>query len=285
MGLFGFGKKKKNREAEAIASQTEDMAKEDAQLDDESQHGDDAAAGERMTGQIPEETSMTYEGRGEEYGPWDIDEDNAPDFDEYMSLGAFYIPFVRGIQLRIKASRADNTLLGATVTIGRSSLELEAFAAPKTLGLWDDVREDLIEGNANAKEVPGIFGAEIELPVKLDNGKVHTTRIVGVDGPRWMLRGIFSGPAAEDPKSPEAEILNRFFSDIVVDRGEEPLAPRDLIPMAPPLTPNERRERDAAQQDGKGAQLPGKPEGPFNSDQETETKTTLSRGPMFSELR
>ncbi len=285
MGLFGFGKKKKNREAEAIASQTEDMAKEDAQLDDESQHGDDAAAGERMTGQIPEETSMTYEGRGEEYGPWDIDEDNAPDFDEYMSLGAFYIPFVRGIQLRIKASRADNTLLGATVTIGRSSLELEAFAAPKTLGLWDDVREDLLEGNANAKEVPGIFGAEIELPVKLDNGKVHTTRIVGVDGPRWMLRGIFSGPAAEDPKSPEAEILNRFFSDIVVDRGEEPLAPRDLIPMAPPLTPNERRERDATQQDGEGAQLPGKPEGPFNSDQETETKTTLSRGPMFSELR
>ena len=151
MGLFGFGKKKKNREAEAIASQTEDMAKEDAQLDDESQQGDDAAAGERMTGQIPEETSMTYEGRGEEYGPWDIDEDNAPDFDEYMSLGAFYIPFVRGIQLRIKASRADNTLLGATVTIGRSSLELEAFAAPKTLGLWDDVREDLLEGNANAK--------------------------------------------------------------------------------------------------------------------------------------
>ncbi|RYQ48224.1 hypothetical protein PG1629B_1151 [Bifidobacterium pseudolongum subsp. pseudolongum] len=285
MGLFGFGRKKKNREAEAIASQTEDMAKEDAQLDDESQQGDDAAAGERMTGQIPEETSMTYEGRGEEYGPWDIDEDNAPDFDEYMSLGAFYIPFVRGIQLRIKASRADNTLLGATVTIGKSSLELEAFAAPKTLGLWDDVREDLLEGNANAKEVPGVFGAEIELPVKLDNGKVHTTRIVGVDGPRWMLRGIFSGPAAEDPKSPEAEILNRFFSDIVVDRGEEPLAPRDLIPMAPPLTPNERRERDAAQQDGEDVQLPDKPQGPFNSDQETETKTTLSRGPMFSELR
>lgn len=285
MGLFGFGRKKKNREAGAIASQTEDMAKEDAQLDDESQQGDDAAAGERMTGQIPEETSMTYEGRGEEYGPWDIDEDNAPDFDEYMSLGAFYIPFVRGIQLRIKASRADNTLLGATVTIGKSSLELEAFAAPKTLGLWDDVREDLLEGNANAKEVPGVFGAEIELPVKLDNGKVHTTRIVGVDGPRWMLRGIFSGSAAEDPKSPEAEILNRFFSDIVVDRGEEPLAPRDLIPMAPPLTPNERRERDAAQQDGEDAQLPGKPQGPFNSDQETETKTTLSRGPMFSELR
>ena len=285
MGLFGFGRKKKNREAGAIASQTEDMAKEDAQLDDESQQGDDAAAGERMTGQIPEETSMTYEGRGEEYGPWDIDEDNAPDFDEYMSLGAFYIPFVRGIQLRIKASRADNTLLGATVTIGKSSLELEAFAAPKTLGLWDDVREDLLEGNANAKEVPGVFGAEIELPVKLDNGKVHTTRIVGVDGPRWMLRGIFSGPAAEDPTSPEAEILNRFFSDIVVDRGEEPLAPRDLIPMAPPLTPNERRERDAAQQDGEDAQLPGTPQGPFNSDQETETKTTLSRGPMFSELR
>ena len=29
--------------------------------------------------------------------------------------------------------------------------------------------------------------------------KVVNTRIVGVDGPRWMLRGIFSGKAATDP--------------------------------------------------------------------------------------
>lgn len=269
MGLFGFGKKKREREeAEAKAENREDEAAVDTE---------ETAA--------PTDVADTYEGRGESYGPWDVDDENVPDYDEYLDMGSYYLPYLAGLQLRIKANRSTQEILGATISYGASSLEIEAFAAPKTMGLWDDVRADLLEANEKASEHAGVFGTELHLPVTVKGGKTVNTRIVGVDGPRWMLRGIFSGPAAEDPKSPEAEILNRFFSDIVVDRGEEPLAPRDLIPMAPPLTPNERRERDAAQQDGEGAQLPGKPEGPFNSDQETETKTTLSRGPMFSELR
>ena len=326
MGLFGFGRKKKEREArlaEAVASQTQDVAKEatedidvtkaedtgrderiareedDAEeaavRTDEGEGVAEAADAEDADGDdealaVPTEAVMDYEGRGDMYGPWDINEDNGPDYDEYLSLGSFYIPFVQGIQLRIKASKADNTLLGATVTIGRSSLELEAFAAPKTMGLWDDVREDLIEANPAAKVVPGIFGAEIRLPITLPNGKTHVTRIVGVDGPRWMLRGIFSGPAADNPDSPEAKVLDRFFSYIVVDRGEEPLAPRDLIPMAQPLTPGERRaiaqSAEGGDGDGNGpSTIDGKPTGPMNSDHEVEQKTTLSRGPMFSELR
>ena len=36
-----------------------------------------------------------------------------------------------------------------------------------------------------------------------------------------MLRGIFSGKAAIDPDSPETEALNKFFADIVVERGED----------------------------------------------------------------
>ena len=31
--------------------------------------------------------------------------------------------------------------------------------------------------------------------------------------------------------------------------------------------------------------IPGQPKGPFDSDQQVEVKTTLSRGPMFSEVR
>ena len=328
MGLFGFGRKKKEREAakereerlaQAVASQTEDVAKEDADdidvtaaeqpghdrevadeeraaeakavRDDESEglpEAADAEDGDEALA-VPTEAVMDYQGRGEQFGPWDISEDNGPDYDEYLSLGSFYIPFVQGIQLRLKASKADNTLLGATVTIGRSSLELEAFAAPKTMGLWDDVRDDLVAANPAAKVEPGIFGAEVRLPIQLPNGKKHITRIVGVDGPRWMLRGIFSGPAADDPDSPEAKVLDRFFSYIVVDRGEEPLAPRDLIPMAQPLTPGERRAMaeaaDGDDMDDAPATIDDKPTGPMNSDHEVEQKTTLSRGPMFSELR
>ena len=64
-----------------------------------------------------------------------MDDANAPDYDEYLSLGAYYLPFVQGIQLRIKANNATHEIVGATMTIGNSSLEVEAFAAPKTMGL------------------------------------------------------------------------------------------------------------------------------------------------------
>lgn len=276
MGLFGFGKKKKDKHEDqvedAIASETEDEAVavgEELDADTEGADGTDA-----------------YE-RGVELGPWDIDEDDAPDYDEYLSLGAFYLPFVQGIQLRIKASRADNSLLGATVTIGHSSLELEAFAAPKTMGLWEDIRARMLQKNVAAKEVEGVFGTELEMPVKTADGKVHPTRIVGVDGPRWMLRGIFSGTAAQDPDAEETKVLNDFFSKVVVDRGSEPLAPNDLIPLSQPLTPGERRELAEKQAgDAKDAtDALRRPDGPLSSDQQVEQEATLSRGPMFSELR
>ena len=125
------------------------------------------------------------------------------------------------------------------------------------------------------------------LPVTIKGGRTVMTRVVGIDGPRWMLRGVFSGRAAV-AEGPETDALNKFFADIVVERGDEPLAPRDLIPMHPPVTPKQRRaaEQAAADAEDNGKRdVPGKPKGPFDSDQQVQVETTLSRGPMFSEVR
>ena len=215
-----------------------------------------------------------------------MEDENVPDYDEYLDMGSYYLPFLKGIELRVKANRATQQVLGTTITYGSSSVEIEAFAAPKTLGLWDDVRADLIEANKDAKEVEGVFGTELALPVTVKGGRKVLTRIVGVDGPRWMLRGIFSGKAATDPEGEEAKALNQFFADIVVERGDNPLAPRDLIPMHPPVAPAERKAaKAAAEETEQKTEIPGKPKGPFDSDQQVEVKTTLSRGPMFSEVR
>ena len=201
-------------------------------------------------------------------------------------MGSYYLPMLKGIELRVKANRATQQVLGTTITYGSSSVEIEAFAAPKTLGLWDDVRADLIEANKDAKEVEGVFGTELALPVTVKGGRKVLTRIVGVDGPRWMLRGIFSGKAATDPEGEEAKALNQFFADIVVERGDDPLAPRAHIPMHPPVAPAERKAAKAAAEEAEQkTEIPGKPKGPFDSDQQVEVKTTLSRGPMFSEVR
>lgn len=276
MGLFGFGKKKhQSKEALEAAAEENEEAVDAAENVDEAQ---EVVA-------LPE-PSAEYEGRGDERGPWDVEDENVPDYDEYLDMGSYYLPFLKGIELRVKANRATQQVLGTTITYGSSSVEIEAFAAPKTLGLWDDVRADLIEANKDAKEVEGVFGTELALPVTVKGGRKVLTRIVGVDGPRWMLRGIFSGKAATDPEGEEAKALNQFFADIVVERGDDPLAPRDLIPMHPPVAPAERKAaKAAAEETEQKTEIPGKPKGPFDSDQQVEVKTTLSRGPMFSEVR
>ncbi|KFI93964.1 DUF3710 domain-containing protein [Bifidobacterium stellenboschense] len=291
MGLFGFGKKKDK--AEKAAVETEDEDAKAAAAANAAAKADSETAEETAAAALPE-ASSEYVGRGEERGPWDVDDEDVPDYDDYLDLGAYYLPFMQHIELRIKANRATRAILGSTITYRNSSLEIEAYAAPKTLGLWEDWRDDFLAANKKASAVEGVFGTELRLPVEIKGGKTLTTRIVGVDGPRWMLRGIFSGVAATDPDAEETEALNRFFSDIVVERGDEPLAPRDLIPMHPPVGPAERKAakaaaegEDADETQGKEhlKDVPTRPDGPLSQDQQTEVKTTLSRGPMFSEVR
>ena len=246
MGLFGFGKKKRQSEEAAEAA-----AEENDKADEAISETAEAPAGGIQETILPE-PSDEYDGRGDEHGPWDVDDENVPDYDEYLDMGAYYLPFLQGIELRVKANRATQQVLGTTITYGSSSVEIEAFAAPKTMGLWDDVRADLVEANKDAKETDGVFGTELTLPVVVKGGRKVVTRIVGVDGPRWML------------------------------------APRDLIPMHPPVAPAERKaakEAAEAEQAGRTMDIPGQPKGPFDSDQQVEVKTTLSRGPMFSEVR
>ena len=271
MGLFGFGKKKSKKEAEPAVEPVDEDKVAAAEAN--------AAAKAESAETVLAEPASEYQGRGEERGPWDVNDEDVPDYDDYLDLGAYYLPFLQGIQLRIKANRATQQVLGSTITFGSSSLEIEAFAAPKTLGLWDDVRGDLLEANKAASEVDGVFGTELKLPVNVKGGKTVNTRIV-------------SGKAAIDPDSPETEALNKFFAGIVVERGEEPLAPRDLIPMHPPVAPAERKAAKAAAEAGEAngkehfKDIPdNKPKGPLSQDQTTEVKTTLARGPMFSEVR
>lgn len=231
----------------------------------------------------------------EKTGPWDFNDEDAPDFSDYLDFGSIYIPYFQGIELRVKKQNNTGKVLGMTITYGSSSVEVEAFAAPKTTGIWREVCKDLLDGNSQACTVQGVFGTELLLPVQVGE-KTITTRIVGVDGPRWMLRGVFSGPAATEleENSDETKKLDEWFKAIVVNRGEEPLAPRDLIPMHDPLTRGEKEAAEKAEnsQYEENNQATDNPtdalqqdDKPLGYDQQVEVKTTLTRGPMFSEVR
>jgi hypothetical protein len=54
----------------------------------------------------------------------------------------------------------------------------------------------------------------------------------GFSGDRWLLRGVISGSAISDLES-KTELEN-VFRGIVVRRGEVPLPPRELLPLALP---------------------------------------------------
>jgi hypothetical protein len=57
-------------------------------------------------------------------------------------------------------------------------------------------------------------------------------RFIGVDGPRWFLRGVFGGEAALNREA--AAGLEELFRKIVVIRGDNPMPPRDLLQLRLP---------------------------------------------------
>jgi hypothetical protein len=116
-----------------------------------------------------------------------------------------------------------------------SGLELRAFADARSGGLWDDVRGELqLEAErlgGTSQQVDGPFGSElhIQVPVTLpdDTEGFQPSRVLGIAGPRWMLRATFLGREALEPG--DDGVLMEALREVVVVRGDEPRAPRDPL--------------------------------------------------------
>lgn len=165
-------------------------------------------------------------------GPWDSAA--APD-DELprLDLGALLVPGFPGMELRLEIDRATDRVVAATAVLGDAQLQLQAFAAPRSGGLWKQVRAEILAGleqaGGRAEEVDGRFGPELTAQVPGDAGGLQPARFVGVDGRRWFLRGLFSGAAAE-PGDATTQ-LEEVFAGTVVVRGDQAMAPRDLLQL------------------------------------------------------
>jgi hypothetical protein len=212
-------------------------------------------------------------------GPWDAGEP-FPDRDR-VDLGSLWVPV--GPAHEIQLVMAEQ--LGAWVTVrsGESELQVQAFAAARNDALWDDVRSEIaaeIESSGGrVSESDGLFGVALDAEVAADPAEPasgqRTVRFVGVDGPRWFLRGLFSGPAAAG--GADADVLEDVFRDIVVTRGEHPVPPRDLLELRlPPEAMQAMAEQAAAQQEQGEGEGEGHPWGDIDP---------FERGPEFTETR
>lgn len=172
-------------------------------------------------------------------GPFDISE--VPEQTLLVDFGSIKIQPAANLELRLEIEEESNRVVAVAIDSMDSTLQLQAFAAPKSEGVWQDVRVQLAlsikEQGGVVEERLGSFGPELlaKLPINDENGvpQAHRyARFVGVDGPRWFLRGLIGGAAINDPAA--ASIIEGIFRSTVVDRGSDPIPPRDLLTLAVP---------------------------------------------------
>ena len=206
-------------------------------------------------------------------GPWDVAEVDGRD--GRVDLGALWVRGVEGMELRLELDQESQQVHAATAVLGDSALQLQAFAAPRTSGLWDDIRGEIAEAveqqGGTVEEHAGGLGTELRtrMPSAGPDGRTvfAPATFVGVDGPRWFLRGVLSGRAAID-EAAAGPLLDVLRAAVVV-RGTEPMAPRELLPLTLP------RDDHAHAEEADGAD-------------ETDEKPSIDpfeRGPEITEVR
>ncbi len=197
-------------------------------------------------------------------GPYDISE--VDDASGLLDLGGIRVRGVEGMELRVDV--AQERVAAATAVVGAGAVQIQPFAAPRTTGIWDDVRAEILSSvtaaGGRAEEVDGPFGVEVRADVlaTVDGSQSRQrARFVGVDGPRWLLRGVFTGGAVDDPVV--AGPLEQVFRGVVVVRGDAPMPPRESIELRLP----------AGQPPASGTSAPDDVLNPFR------------RGPEITEIR
>ena len=174
-------------------------------------------------------------------GPWDSAEVSLVEDDPTkIDLGGLVVTGKPGLELRLQVDEATQKVAAVLLVSPDGALELRPFAAPRNSDIWDGIRKHIAAETAQrggtATEVDGAYGKELQVmtPVKTPEGKSATqaSRVLGISGPRWLLRATFLGRPAQTPQ-PDGDI-EVALREVIVVRGNEPMAPGDPLPLAMP---------------------------------------------------
>jgi hypothetical protein len=185
-------------------------------------------------------------------GPWDRQEhaDQSPEPNR-VDLGSVSVTLQEGVGLRVEVDKASGKANRLMLLSQDSGVQVVVVAAPRSRSYWDEVlpviQENAQSGGGTVRREDGEFGPVLVLamPVMGSDGKratneagkavVQPSYVVGIDGPRWMMRATFLGRAALDEEARKP--LMSIVKSMVVDRGDEAKVPGEplvLSPAAPP---------------------------------------------------
>lgn len=219
-----------------------------------------AADATETTAETDETTAGTSEAGASEpgavaAGPYDADDldaDQVPPVD----LGALLLTPLPGRDLRVQVDEKSGTVKAVLLADKSGAVELRAFAAPRNGDLWAEIRPQIAADTARrggtATEREGAFGTELvcETRVQRSDGVQGTqvSRVIGVNGPRWLLRATFLGDPARDPEA--ARPWDDAVRGVAVRRGNHAMPVGEQLPLtlpegAQPLTPQGQQTQPA----------------------------------------
>ena len=198
-------------------------------------------------------------------GPWDESEVDPASDVERLDLGALRVAAAPDVDVQVQVDEGTGNVALLTFARPDGAVQVQPYAAPRSGGLWDDVRaqikSSINQSGGLVEEADGPFGPELRAQVKSSDGSggLQPARFAGIEGPRWFLRAVFLGSAAKPGTT--TTVLEDMVRSLVVVRGGEAMPVGAPIPLTLPQA--------AGEAEGSAARVPS----PFE------------RGPEITETR
>lgn len=168
-----------------------------------------------------------------------IDAEEIADLSEWVDLGSLLVALHEGRELRLQVSEDSQQVQSALLVGPDGALELRPFSAPRNGELWEEIRPqvaaDVARRGGTATEQQGPFGTELlcRQAVTDEEGRAgqRPSRIMGINGSRWMLMVTALGRPAVEPDDADDW---HDLSGVAVRRGEAAMPPGDLLPLVLP---------------------------------------------------
>lgn len=185
-------------------------------------------------------------------GPFDAEE--LPDDGvERVDLGSLLVAPGPGRDLRVQVDERSGSVRSVVLAGQDGAVELRAYAAPRNGDLWDEIRPqiaaDAARKGGTATEEEGRFGTELvcEVQVRTQEGQTgkQVSRVVGINGPRWLLRATFLGRPARDQAAMEE--WASALTTLAVRRGTQAMPVGEQLPLTLPEAVKQARQQQAEQ--------------------------------------
>lgn len=168
-------------------------------------------------------------------GPFDTSEQSRDAEQPRLDVGCLLITGQPAVEIRLELDQQRQAVIAVTFVHGRGSAQVQVFAAPRSRATWPEVAEALraqiTQAGGQVSTEVGPFGDELSTVVRSPDGGTQPARLIGINGPRWLVRVTYLGAAAPVGGSP---LLEQMVRDLIIVRGTQPLAPGEQVPFRPP---------------------------------------------------